>query len=337
MAHTPIKLFCSDLNWIIEAPGFKQPSAPHDWAFLDPEEYFKWHLDFGNNAFFCQAYTHGGYAFYPTKLGPVAPGPGKDLLPTLYELTREARMPFWSYFCVGTDLILNALRWSWRVPETTFLAPESPWTDLLCERIREFLGLYPVDWILFDWFVYGDTDTNGAPVKPARFVEKPFREIIGRPMPASAEEITPEENIAYKREVLTRQFLRIRKAVKETSPQTRMIFNVPYQEANEALWVDHPMLRESEGLFSECTNTAVMEWLLSIRRPEQHVMTTVCGSAGPGKDADPHSWRQWYERGCDFFAYASGPAPDFRPCPYAQMPDIEEQLAMVRQAFQEMP
>ena len=55
----------------------------HDFAFLDPQEYFDWHRDFGNNLFFIQAYTFCGYAYYPTRLGPVAPGPGREILPRL--------------------------------------------------------------------------------------------------------------------------------------------------------------------------------------------------------------------------------------------------------------
>ena len=332
VTHAPIKLFCCDLNFAGTGAAEFYPSAPHDWAFVDPREYLEWHREFGNNVAFCLAYAFGGYAFYPTKLGPVAPGPGRDLLPSLYELAGEAGMPFWSYFCAGTDLIMSALRHHWVVPGTKFLAPESPWTDLLCDRIEEFLSLYPVDWILFDRFVYGGLEANGTLVKPAPFVEKPFEEIVGRPMPACAADITPEEHLAYKREVLARQFNRIRAAVKETSPNTKLIFNVPYREARGALWVDHPMVRESDGLFSECTDEHVMEWLLSIRGPQQRVMTTIRGWASPEMIGDPRTWRRWYERGCDFMGYAWAVPPDFRP--HAK---FEEEVALVRQAFHEMP
>jgi hypothetical protein len=309
-----------------------RPSCPQDWAFLDPAEYFGWHREFGNNVAFCQAYTFCGYAFYPSKLGPLAPGPGSQLLPALLELAREADMPFWSYFCVGSDLIMKSLRKEWTVPDTMFLAPESPWTDLLCQRIREFLSLYPVDWILFDWFVYGGLDANGTEVRPFPFAGDPFREIIGREIPDTADGIAPEEHLAYKREILARQFHAIRAAVKDTSPRTKMIFNVPYREARGDLWADHPMLRESEGLFSECTDTKVMEWLLSIRRPGQRVMTTIRGHAGEGLQGDPRTWRKWYDLGCDFMGYAWGTPPDFRP-----HPKFDEELGVIREAFGQIP
>jgi len=63
----PIKLFACDLNWTrFDKPiQDRPPSAPQDWAFIDPKEYFDWHRDFGNNAILCQAYTFCGYAFYP--------------------------------------------------------------------------------------------------------------------------------------------------------------------------------------------------------------------------------------------------------------------------------
>jgi hypothetical protein len=219
MTDQPLKMFMCDLNWtyydrpIVHTP----PSAPHDWAFVDPKEYFEWHRAFGNNMTFCQAYTFCGYAFYPTKLGPVAPGPGQELLPKLFDLSRKAQMPFCTYFCIGADLIMSNMRDPWVIPTSRqlphayygFLGPESPWTDLLCARIGEFLTDYPVDWIMFDWFVYGSLTPDKFHVQPAWFVEKPFKEIIGHAMPERAEDITPEESLTYKRAVLARQFLRI--------------------------------------------------------------------------------------------------------------------------------
>ena len=79
-------------------------------------------------------------------------------------------------------------------PHWTFkndhLAPESPWTDLLCDRIAELLSAYPVDWLLFDWFLYRSFNTNDALVKPAWYVERPFSEIIGRTMPNDESQAT---------------------------------------------------------------------------------------------------------------------------------------------------
>jgi hypothetical protein len=329
--HTPIKIFCCDLNWSMDGDTVV-PSAPHDWAFIDPDAYFDWHRDFGNNACFCQAFAYPGYALYPTKLGPIAPGPGVELLPRLYARAKNEAMPFWSYMCVGTDLIQAALRPGWVIPGTHFLAPESPWTDLLCDRIREFLADYPVDWLLLDWFHYGTLNTDGHPVQPMPFVAEPFADIIGRPMPDKADDITLEENITYKREILARQFCRIRDAVKETSPGTKLIFNVPFQEPEAPLWRDHPMLRESDGLFSECTAVEVMDWLLTERRSDQRLMTTLRGQARADLQADPTTWRTWYDEGCDFFAYAWGTPPKFHP-----HPKFQSQVSLVRQAFQEMP
>ena len=335
----PIKLFCCDLNWVrLDEPFFDTPpAAPQDWAFITPTDYFEWHKNFGGNVMFCQAYPVGGYAFYPTKLGPVAPGPGRDLFPELFRLTRKANMPFHAYFCVGADLVMSNMRDSWVVPTSRpfgthnfgFLAPESPWTDLLCARVKEFLHLYPVEWILFDWFVYGNLYTNDFAVQPAWFVKGPFKEIIGRDMPDDATKITPEESLRYKREVLTRQFHRIREAVYEGNPETKIYFNVPYWKPNEALWVDHPMLNESNMLFAESSDE-VVRWLLRIRKPHQRVMTTVVGRQDGV--SDPSTWKKWFEAGCDFFGYAWGTPPDFRPHPaYAAAVDT------VRQAYHQMP
>ena len=343
MSCDPIKLMHCDLNWAVDP--VQRPAAPHDWAFVDPQEYFHWHREFGTNVMYCQAYLFGGTALYPTELGPVAPGPGRHLFPRLYELARENDVPVWSYFCVGADLVMSNHRNDWVVPGSRhwtetgegegwchygFFAPESGWTDLLCARVREFLGKYPVDWLLFDWFGYGGLTPNCDPVVPADYAREPFRRIIGREMPESAEEISPEEQMTYKRTVLAEQFHRLQAAVGETSPQTKILFNVPYREPAEEIWVDHPMLTESDGLFAECSRPDVMEWLLEVRRPEQRVMTTITGRTQEG-ECDPTSWRRWYEAGCDFFGYTWGTPPDFRP-----LPEAAEELEIVRRAFQQM-
>lgn len=97
--HKTIELFNCDLNW----SRFDYPistcsvSAPQDWANVDRKEYFDWHRDFGNNVMFCQAYTIGGYAFYPTKLGAAAPHPGNQLFPRFYDLSRETGKRYGTY------------------------------------------------------------------------------------------------------------------------------------------------------------------------------------------------------------------------------------------------
>jgi hypothetical protein len=333
----PIKLFCCDLNRTRFDNPLKQtpPAAPQDWAFVHPREYFDWHKEFGVNVMFLQAYTFGGYAFYPTKLGPLAPGPGRDLFPELFKLSRKAHMPFHAYFCVGADLIMSNMRNHWVVPTSRdknywgFLAPESPWTDLFCARVEECLRLYPVEWVVFDWFVYGSLESNGLPVQPAWFVKAPFKEIIGREMPEKASDITPEESLKYKREVLARQFYRIREAVHKGNRETKVYFNVPYRKPGEELWVDHPMLNESDMLLAESSDD-VVPWLLSIRKPGQRVMTTIVGRQDGV--SDPNTWQKWYEAGCDFFGYAWGTPPDFRP-----HPDYLKEVDIVRAAYQQMP
>lgn len=333
----PIKCMCCDLNWVryLKPSDTVLPSAAQDWAWVDPQQYFDWHREFGNNVVFCQAYTFGGYAFYPSRLGPLAPGPGSKLLPKLYDLSRKAGMPFMSYFCVAADLVMSNHRPNWVVPGSRnyapygFLAPESPWTDLFCDRLREFLKEFPVQWLLFDWFVYASLKPDEALVQPAWFVEKPFREICGRAMPKTAAEIKPEEHLKYKREVLGRQFRAIRDAVRETSPNTRIGFNVPYWKADEAIWRDHPMVNESDMIVTECTNDDVMEWALKVRKPSQRVLTTFFGRTDGV--CDPTTWKKWHARGCDFFAYAWATPPDFRP-----LPVYHEGLKVVREAFRQM-
>lgn len=333
-----IKQFSCDLNWTYFDHPYTHtpPGDAQDWAFVDPQAYYQWHRDLGVNIMFCQAYTFNGVSLYPSRLGPNAPAPGNTFLPRLLEQAHRDELPFMAYFCVGADLFTSNVRDHWLVPGSRanfppgFLAPESPWTDLLCERIAEFLQAFPVEALLFDWFIYGNL-TPDYPVQPAWFVKKPFEEIIGRPVPEDASEITPEESLLYKREVLTRQFHRIRDTVRQISPQTVFGFNVPYWEAAEALWVDHPMPAESDLLFAESTHEDVLEWLLSIRKPNQRVLTTIIGRLD-GDQCDPNSWRRWYERGCDLFGYAWGTPPDFRP-----HPSYLQNLEIVQKAFQEIP
>ena len=329
-ADQPILLFCCDFNWAM-APGVRA-SQPRDWSQVDAQKYFAWHRDFGVNVMFCQAYCSAGYALYPSKLGPVGEGNAATLFPRLYKLSRDAGMPVWSYFCVSTDLFMSKKHPEWVIPGSRspghgpFFGPETPYTAKVCERIREFLKAYPVDWLLLDWFNYGALVPNGAPVQPAEFVKKPFKRIIGRPMPETAAEITPEEHLKYKRTVLAEQFQAFKAAVKETSPNTKLIFN-SYRKAHEEIWQGHPMLAESDGLFAESTDD-IVEWLLKVRKPNQRVMTTVIGH---GDHSDPTTWKKWHARGCDFFGYAWGTPPNFEP-----HPSYKQKLDITREAYRAM-
>ncbi|MEK6569730.1 MAG: hypothetical protein AABZ61_00050 [Bacteroidota bacterium] len=330
-----LKLMMFDFNWAkhVHPHEHTGPTAPQDWAFVDPREYFEWHVNFGNNAVFLHAYTHTGYAFYPTKLGAVAPGPGQDLLPRVFEMTRKAKMPFWSYFCVSCDIITNQVRRDWLVPGSEgnllgFLAPESPWTDLLCARMEEFLSEFPVDALLMDWFCYGELDTSYA-VQPAWFVEKPFERIIGRRMPEKAESITPEESFKYKREVLAHQFYRLRDVARRVSPQTKLIFTPPYMRPADPFWVDSPMVNESDGLLAEFSKPEIMDWLLTIRKPHQCVIATPMAS---GVELSAETMKELYAKGCGLNGYFWGTPPNFMP-----HPSFRKHLEAVSKTFKELP
>jgi len=335
----PIKLFCCDTNFIADVdPSVRPtPALPQDWAFIKPEEYFAWHKDFGVNIIFFTGYSWCGYAYYPTKLGPVAPGPGVEVFPKLYKMARKAGLPLCGYFCIGCDLTVSNIRNEWTVPTSRnrmqqgLLAPESPWTDLLCARVTEFLRLYPVEWINFDCFNYGRYNSNLFQVQPSLYVKGPFKEIIGREMPEKAEDITPEENLKYKREIMARQFYRIRDAMHKGNPETKANFNVPFYKPEEPMWVDHPMLNECDQLVAESSDE-IVTWLLKIRKPHQRVMMTIMGRPDKKGLCDPTTWKKWYEAGCDFFGYAHGIPPDFRP-----RPSLRDEVETVRQAYAQMP
>jgi hypothetical protein len=48
--------------------------------------------------------------------------------------------------------------------------------------------------------------------------------------------------------------------------------------------------------------------------------------------SDPNTWKKWFDAGCDFFGYAWGTPPDFRP-----HPDYAAAVDVVRKAYKEMP
>lgn len=318
-----IKMFIIDFNFVVfdDQPALRPLSSASDYADVDARQVFDYALSLGNNAIFCHAYTLNGCALYPSRLGPVSAGSAGTLLPDLYEIAKRNGLPFWSYFNVGQDAHINSVRPNWLIPGTAtggdpsgFLAPETPWTDLLCARVEEFLATWKVDWLIFDGFVYGSFKPDLFKIPPAWYAREPFREIVGRALPSTIEGIRPEENLLYKREILARQFRRIRDTVKRVSPGTRICFNVPYWEPAEPLWVGHPMLEESDGLLAETTNEALVEYLLAIKKPAQRLFLTVVNCLD-GFKFDTESWRKWYERGCDFQGYAWGTPPDWRPAP----------------------
>jgi len=335
------KLVVTDLNWSLfhEPTWHGLPSDPKDWVDIDVDEYIRFQKEVGNNCLFLQGTMFTGYAIYPSKLTPLAPGKGSTIFPRFYEKARaDGSMEIWSYMCVGCDVFVAGSRQDWIIPtsrqylEEGLIGPETPWTEQLCERIYEFLSLYPVDVMMFDWFTYGSLCPDKFHVQPAWFVEKPFKEIIGRKMPKTAEKITPEESLIYKREVLARQFNAIYNTVKQVSPKTKLCFNVPYWEAKEALWEDHVMMEKTDILFAESSDD-VVNWLLEKRKPHQDVMTTVIGRPGVGDEGvcDPNTWRKWYDKGCSFYGYVWGMPPNF-------LPDtrFENDLKIMKQAFREM-
>lgn len=336
----PIKQFWCDLNWSHPADNHAAmvPALPQDWANVDPVEYFAWLRDFGVNIMSLQGYVLDGYAFYPSKLGPIAPGAGAELFTRLFKLAEKAGMPFCGYFSITQDLVMSNLRDDWLVPTSRkytwpgMMAPESPWADLLCARIVEFLKLFPVQWINFDCFNYGKFDCNDFPVQPSQYVKGPFKEIIGREMPEQASGITPEESLKYKREIMARLFRRIQEVIRETSPETKTNFNVPFFRPAEPMWIDHPMVNECDQLIAESSDDTIVNWLLAIRKPHQRVMTTIIGRPNEKGLCDPNSWRKWYTLGCDFSGYAHGVPPDFRP-----WAGVKDQIEIVRNAFKQMP
>jgi len=335
MERIPIKLFILDFNWVRDGERSMRPSLPHELADADPRAYVDWHLELGCNVLFQHAYTFNGCAWYPSRLGPCVPPPGDRFLEKVLGLAHDAGLPFHSYFCVGQDRFVAANRPDWVVPESEgfgagMLAPESEWTDLLCRRIEEVLKAYPIDALLFDWFTYGSTRPDFK-VRPAPFVQEPFERIIGRAMPDKAEDITDEENLRYKREVLAEQFRKVRDATKGVRPDCAIYFNVPYRDPAESAWVDHPMVRQSDWLFAECSRPDVIEWLLSVRRPEQRVFSTFSGRLDEG-ECDARSWRALYEQGCDFFGYCFPNPPGIWPGPW-----YDEELDVIREAFHALP
>jgi hypothetical protein len=322
------------------------PSAATDWREVDVSAYVGWQDDHGANVISCQAWTFSGYATYPSELGPTLVGTAGRLLPGAYAYARANGIPIQSYVNVGVDLAVCATRPNWLVPGSQgveilgdvfphgFLAPESPWTELLCQRLVEFLERYPVDWVLCDWFCYG-TLLNDRPLPVTPLVQSAFPEIVGRPLPTFPETPTPDEVLRYKREILAVQFRRIRDTAKQTSPGTKLFFNVPYFGPAEPLWVDHPMLRESDGLFAESSNAEIVDWLLSVRQPDQRVFTTVYGRPDDHVDdriirwSDPSSALTWASRGCDLVAWGF-PVP-----PRAEAhPTEEDAIRVVVEAYE---
>jgi hypothetical protein len=70
-------------------------------------------------------------------------------------------------------------------------------------------------------------------------------------MPEETIEISEEESLRYQREVLACQFYRIRETVRQASTSTQISYNLSYWKVAEDLWVDHPMLNESDILLAE--------------------------------------------------------------------------------------
>ena len=205
--------------------------------------------------------------------------------------------------------------------------PESPWTDLLCARITEFLRQYPVEWINFDAFTYGKYRASNFKIRPAWYVKKPFREIIGREMPDDAAKISADESLAYMREVLARQFHRIQEAMHQGNPGTKANFNPPYFAPTSPSGSTIPWSTKAINWWPNQPTTSCPGCCGSASRIS--AMTTIVGREGGL--SKPDTWRRWYQAGCDFFGYAWSTPPDFRP-----HPKFVKELEITCAAYHEM-
>jgi hypothetical protein len=321
-AGDQLRLFTFDLNYaVVDGAGeIVVPSAATDWQAIDPTAYIQRQLDAGANLVSCQGWTYSGYALFESELGPRAIGSAATLMPRAFAVAKHLRVPVVTYINVGSDLAVSATRPHWLVPGSQgveilgdvfpsgFLAPESGWGDLLIERITELLSRFPADWLLLDWFCYGNL-VNDLPISMTSLVHDTYRKLIGGPPSDPSGTLNEHEALRYRRAVLANLFGRIQAAAKAASARTKLVFNVPYFRAADPLWADHPMLLESDALFAESSNAEIVDWLLSVRRNEQRVWTTIHGRPDDHVDAqtiqwtDVSSWRHWSERGCDLVAW----------------------------------
>ena len=317
-----LRLFTMDLNYaVVDGAGDTVvPSAATDWRAIDPTAHIQRQLDSGANVVSCQGWTYSGYALFESELGPRATGSAVTLMPRAFAVAKDLGVPVVTYLNVGSDLAVCATRPHWLVAGSQgveilgdvfpsgFLAPESGWGDLLIERIAELLSRFPADWLLLDWFCYGNL-LNDLPISVTSLVRETYLELIGDPPSDPSGTLDEQEALRYRRAVLARLFGRIQAAARATSPRTKLVFNVPYFRAADPLWGDHPMLLESDALFAESSNSEIVDWLLSVRRNEQRVWTTIHGRPDDhvvGRTiqwADVSSWRHWSDRGCDLVAW----------------------------------
>ena len=159
-------------------------------------------------------------------------------------------MPFMAYMSVNYESGPDGV-WKrhpeWVVPGTRiFTAPESGWTELLCQRIREFLKQFPVEWMAFDGFAYGGLLRLSRPAGAV------CGAAVSADHRASDAGQGQRDHAGGKPRVQTRgdgpTVSAIRDAIKETSPGTQIGFNVPFWKADDPLWSDHPCSNESEML-----------------------------------------------------------------------------------------
>lgn len=329
-----------DINWSRHGDGTQIGMVPpHTYADMDLQAYLDYHFRFDVTEFWMPTSNWAGYAYYPTRLNCVAPGMLGDLFPRVLDACRERGLRCWGYFCVGADLLIASTEPSWRLPPTgehdmpwPMLAPDSPWIDLVEQRIVEFLQRYDVDSIMLDWFVYGALAGKGEGyvVPKTQWSAPRFEALLGRPMPDDPAEITPEENLAYKRHVLGENARRLARTIRAVKPDVEVVFNLPYHRADDPMWVDHPVLEVSDLLFAESSDPEVVNWLLKVRRPEQRVMCMIHGRLEEGF-CFPELGLDWAEKGCDLFATTHPETPHVR-----HHPIHEKSLEQVKQVYAEL-
>lgn len=330
-----IKAFSIDLN----SDALGQPSAPGLFAHVNAEEHVKWCRDLGANAIQTFCVSLNGYAWYRSKVAPVAPGMNGDFLNEQIELAHRQDMEVHGYFCLAGNAWYQChnREETSSVDRRKAIPLTAKYVDYFCRMIEEAVRENDLDGILIDWFE--EIEPIWIPAE-----KQLFTEIMGKAFPEkplvddrldlkydwfgelSAPRYFSEDVILdFRKRATLNAWNRISAVVRKANPACKLWLNVPFHEPEEPMWVDSPILKEVDMMLTERCDTRIADWL----DRETGGKPVLVNLGGLGKYSCS-SWEEIIDKGYHLFAFCKAD-------PLTTLPDLERagNLGQVRSAFRD--
>jgi hypothetical protein len=270
-----IRAYDIDFNW---GPGGAHGfAAPGLWADADPAEHVDWYAALGCNVIQSFAVSCNGYAWYKNGIVPEQPGLKYDFLTEQVRLARKRNMKVFGYFCIGANN-----KWETDHPDLCYrmdgqqIPLTKTYLDYVCASIGDAIRKTDIDGIMLDWFY--NPGGGRDPLPPLRWLpceREMYAELMDETFPAGSGQVTPGNELVFRRRAIDRAWKQIRETVKSVKPNC-IIWLTAY-EVNSKEYEETSILKEVDWLMNEAGDIARTEAMR--RLTGEHARLITCLAA----------------------------------------------------------